>query len=54
MHFIFTFLHVHLYSPENCPVILANLINQCTKIPYEERPTFTKILEFCKQDPTHN
>lgn len=41
------FLH---FSPESCPMILVDLINQCTKIPSKERPTFTNILQQCKQN----
>ena len=42
-------VNTRVCSPVGCPEILASLINQCTRIQSEERPTFTEILEFCKK-----
>ena len=41
-------------SPEESPKILTDLIDKCSKISSEERPTFKNILEYCKQNTTHN
>ena len=40
---------MYIYSPVECPEILASLISQCTRIQPEDRPTFTKVLEFCNK-----
>ena len=38
-----------MHRPTSCPELLADIISQCTVIQSEDRPTFTKILEYYKQ-----